>query len=191
MTSDIRPHAQQPSSATSDTTVAQVQAESILVHHRLLDFITSWGYLGHIPKAPGTFGSLGAILLAAVLLYILPTLTTSPLWVVFCLVIAALGIYTSNLGLSYKIYGDKVKDPQCIVIDEACGIFISLWGIPYTPTNLFLAFILFRFFDILKPPPIRQLEQLPNGWGIMADDIAAGVMANILLRIIAAYVLTS
>ena len=71
------------------------------------------------------------------------------------------------------------KDPGKINIDEVAGMTVALIGLPKTAVVWFTAFLVFRFFDIVKPPPIRRLEYLPAGWGIMTDDIAAGIYANI------------
>jgi phosphatidylglycerophosphatase A len=69
------------------------------------------------------------------------------------------------------------------VIDEVAGMCISLLWIPATPLNIFIGLVLFRFFDILKPLFIRKLEALPGGWGVMFDDVLAGIYANIILQI--------
>jgi phosphatidylglycerophosphatase A len=78
----------------------------------------------------------------------------------------------------------KIEDPSHVVIDEVAGQSIALLGATVADWRYALAaFILFRAFDIVKPPPVRQLERLPRGWGIMMDDVAAGVLALIVLRI--------
>jgi phosphatidylglycerophosphatase A len=78
----------------------------------------------------------------------------------------------------------KTKDPGCIVIDEVAGMMVTLLGLPVTMTTAVAGFFLFRLFDIIKPPPARQLDRhLGGGWGIVMDDIAAGIMANIVLRL--------
>jgi phosphatidylglycerophosphatase A len=76
------------------------------------------------------------------------------------------------------------KDPQRVVADEAVGQWIALIGAPTNAKYAFIGFILFRAFDIWKPPPVRQLEQLPAGWGIMLDDVGAGIYALICLQAI-------
>jgi phosphatidylglycerophosphatase A len=75
--------------------------------------------------------------------------------------------------------GDKheTPDPSIVVIDEIVGIWITLMFVPKTWVAVLIAFIAFRVFDILKPPPARNVEQIPNGWGIMLDDVIAGVYA--------------
>lgn len=76
------------------------------------------------------------------------------------------------------------EDPSKVVIDETVGLWISMLFIPINTYTLILAFILFRFFDILKPLGIRKLDQLKNSWGVMLDDILAGVYANMVLQLI-------
>ena len=77
-----------------------------------------------------------------------------------------------------------LKDPQCVVIDEVAGQLIPFLAIPASWKSLLLGFILFRGFDIVKPPPVRQLERLPEGLGIVMDDVAAGVYALGVIEIL-------
>jgi phosphatidylglycerophosphatase A len=74
-------------------------------------------------------------------------------------------------------------DPGFIVIDEVCGQMIALFLVSPSLLNLALSFALFRFFDIIKPFPVRNAEGFPGGWGIMADDVVAGVFAALVLRL--------
>jgi phosphatidylglycerophosphatase A len=76
-----------------------------------------------------------------------------------------------------------LKDPQFVVIDEVAGQFITLIAIPVSWKSLLLGFILFRLFDIVKPPPVRQLERLPEGIGIVVDDVAAGLYALVIMQV--------
>jgi phosphatidylglycerophosphatase A len=94
-------------------------------------------------------------------------------------VITLLGIWSS--GVVSTIWG---KDPARVVIDEVSGMCISLLFVPVSIKYVISALILFRFFDIVKPLYIRKLEKFPGGWGIMLDDVLAGLYANILLQII-------
>ena len=75
------------------------------------------------------------------------------------------------------------KDPGIVVIDEVVGQWVSLLFLPFTPATAFVGFVLFRILDIVKPWPARDFEALPGGLGIMADDVMAGIYANLLLRI--------
>jgi len=128
--------------------------------------------LGFFPIAPGTLTSL-----AVVLAYKLSgPAEIPPLWFVagvvalFFLGSAASTAYSGDLGQ---------RDPGRIVIDEACGQLIALFQVPGGWAPLAVSFFLFRAFDIIKPFPIRRLERLPGGWGIMADDVAAGIVAGL------------
>jgi len=94
------------------------------------------------------------------------------------LFITALGIWSGNVVES--IWG---KDHNRVVIDEVAGMCITLLWVPVTPVNVLLALILFRLFDIFKPLYIRRLEKLPGGWGVMFDDILAGIYANLVLQL--------
>jgi phosphatidylglycerophosphatase A len=80
-----------------------------------------------------------------------------------------------------------IKDPQFVVIDEVAGQFITLIGAPVSWKTLLLGFILFRVLDTTKPPPIRQLERLPEGTGIVLDDIGAGLYALVIMQLLLHY----
>jgi phosphatidylglycerophosphatase A len=98
-------------------------------------------------------------------------------------VIALAGVVASDRASRYA----QVKDPQWVVIDEVSGqlltYYLFFWVLPLNWKSWLLGFILFRLFDIWKPFPARQLEHLPGGWGIMADDWMAGIYAAIVLRV--------
>ena len=126
---------------------------------------------GYFPKAPGTAGSLFAILL--VFLFNIPQMTLVLLIIVFTI----LGIWSA--GYVEKEIGD---DPAIVVIDEVVGQWIALLFIPFTLIPVITAFILFRVFDIFKPFPIDQSQALKGGYGIIIDDIIAGVYANIIIQ---------
>jgi len=132
---------------------------------------------GRAPVVPGTFGTLAALPPAVLLSRLLPpwgfALATAML--------SVLAIWTS--GIAARAIG--LKDPRPVVIDEAAGLFVTLLFLPAAPTTVAGAFVLFRLMDILKPFPARQAEGLPGGWGIVVDDLIAGVYANCALRIIA------
>ncbi|MBN2453395.1 MAG: phosphatidylglycerophosphatase A [Candidatus Omnitrophica bacterium] len=136
--------------------------------------ITSFFYLGHSPFMPGTMGSLGGLIIYFLvrgndLLYAFTILFLFTLGVMFA-------------GEAEKVY--KRKDPAMIVIDEACGMLLALFFVPFNIYSVMLGFFLFRIFDILKPPPARRLERLTGSLGIMFDDIVAALYTNIILQII-------
>jgi phosphatidylglycerophosphatase A len=93
--------------------------------------------------------------------------------------VTLLGVYVGN-----KVEPFWGKDSYRVVIDEVAGMWITLFLIPPTLSLLILGFILFRFFDILKPLYIRRMEAFKGGWGVMADDVLAGIYANVLLQLI-------
>ncbi len=139
---------------------------------RRTKLITSIFYLGHSPLVPGTIGSL-----AGVLIYLM--VRDHPILYGFSIIfIFVLGIVFS--AEAEKIY--KQKDARAIVIDEACGMMLSLAFLPYKLWLVISGFVLFRFFDIIKPPPARSLEKLPGAWGIMMDDILAALYTNLILQ---------
>jgi phosphatidylglycerophosphatase A len=84
-------------------------------------------------------------------------------------------------GKAARALGEK--DPGCIVIDEVAGYLVATAFVPHSLGYLLGAFVLFRFFDIAKPGPIGRLQDIPGGWGIMADDLAAGLAANAVLQL--------
>jgi phosphatidylglycerophosphatase A len=136
---------------------------------------TSLG-IGYIGKGAGT-AAAGATCLVWYVVH--PDALNFVPAVIATILITALGIWSGNIVES--IWG---KDHNRVVIDEVAGMCITLLWIPVTPLNILIGLILFRFFDILKPLFIRKLENLPGGWGVMFDDVLAGVYANIVLQII-------
>jgi phosphatidylglycerophosphatase A len=132
-------------------------------------------YAGYVPIAPGTLGTLVAVPLAYVLSLLGPLEA-----VLFIAGFAGLAVWVS--GEAEKIF--KRKDPGLIVIDEMAGFLVTLFLIPWSAKNVVIGFFLFRLMDIAKPFPIRRLEsKWPGGWGVVGDDVLAGVYANILLRL--------
>ncbi len=133
---------------------------------------------GYLPKAPGTWGSL-----LAVFAFIFLAKLSLVLQVLVVVIISLVGIYTAN-----KVAKEEgKKDPKMVVIDEIAGQFLALIGLSPRPFILLSAFFLFRALDIIKPPPVRQLERLPGGVGIMADDLMAGLLTNLILRLLAPF----
>jgi len=140
----------------------------------ILKNIATLGFTGYIPYAPGTFGTLIGLIFFMLLK---PSLS---LHLIILFITISLGIYASSAA--EKILNEK--DSPKIVIDEFSGFLVSVLFLPFTPNLVLSAFLLFRFFDIIKPLGIRKLEKtLSNGAGIMADDILAGIYTNIILQI--------
>ena len=128
-------------------------------------------YIGKLPFAPGSWGSLGAM----VLWLFLPLSYFAHLTVI--LILFTLGVYASK-----KVAEDlNDNDPSEVVIDEAVGMGISLFMLPHSLGLYLLAFFLFRLFDIFKPSFIYRIQNLPGGWGIMLDDVLAGLFTFVLV----------
>lgn len=163
------------------------------------------GGVGYAPKAPGTFGSIVGVALTACVLHLgwrlfslldssgIPGFQNQPssaLLFVFLpslvlLLVAGIGVWSASEVARYA----GIEDPQYVVIDEVSGQHLTLFlgGGPLALLHwktLLLGFILFRVFDIWKPYPVRKLEKLPAGWGIMADDWMAGIYAALILRLV-------
>jgi len=142
----------------------------------LARFLGTFFYLGYVPKAPGTAGSLGALALAWVLHAYLGV--SGACLTLFGVLLIVPGIWAA--GRVSKDTGSK--DPQIVVIDEVVGQWITLAGAStLNATSWIAAFALFRLFDIWKPPPVRQLERIPGGTGIVLDDAMAGIYAALVL----------
>lgn len=136
--------------------------------------IASFFYLGHSPFMPGTVGSLAGLLVYFVV-------KESALLHAFSMVfLFALGMVFS--GEAERVY--KRKDANMIVIDEACGMLLALFLLPYKLGAVILGFILFRVFDIIKPPPAKRVEAISGAFGIMFDDLIAAVYSNIILQVL-------
>ncbi|MEE8341509.1 MAG: phosphatidylglycerophosphatase A [Candidatus Neomarinimicrobiota bacterium] len=137
--------------------------------------------VGYLPMAPGTWGSL----VAFAVWFIIIELTSTVTFIVAIIIIFILGVYTSSITEKHL----SKKDPSVIVIDEWVGQWIALLFLPKSILWGFCAFLLFRLFDIWKPFPIKTLDNMPRGWGIMLDDVLAGVYALLVLNIIRALIL--
>jgi phosphatidylglycerophosphatase A len=143
---------------------------------RLADIISTWFGCGRSPFAPGTVGSAAAIGIAIVLQ------RYAGFGPVHFAVLALLLLAPATWAAGVSARAAKLEDPQFVVVDEVIGQWISLAGARMLNWKSFLAaFALFRLFDIWKPPPVRQLERLPGGLGINADDVMAGVYAALVL----------
>ena len=129
-------------------------------------------YAGYSGFAPGTVGSAVALCVYC----LLPPLDAF-LWVAFLVPLFFLSVYAAAAGES--VWGD---DPSPVVIDEFVGYFVTVCALPQSLGVAVAAFFLFRVLDIVKPPPVRQSEALPGGWGIVGDDVLAGVYGNLILR---------
>jgi len=136
--------------------------------------------IGRMRPGPGTWGSAATVLLWAMIAYLSPSSLRTPIAIVLVLVTILLGIPAATQ--TARATGSK--DPQFVVIDEVAGQLITLIAIPLSWKAFLAGFVLFRVFDILKPPPVRQLERLPEGSGIVMDDVAAGIYAFLMIHIL-------
>lgn len=134
---------------------------------------------GYSPIAPGTCGAIVGCIVLSIMQEYNPTTTSSISFMILLFICMLLGIFATN-----KLEEDWGKDPSKVVIDEVIGMWITMLAIPFTILNLLIGFALFRFFDIAKPLGVRKMESLGGGTGVMADDVLAGIYANICLHII-------
>lgn len=130
--------------------------------------------IGYIPLVPGTAGSLFVL----IILYFFYPLS---FWVMFIILIVLFlwGLYTAD-----DVEKEKGKDPSIVVIDEIVGMGISVLFLPRNWILFLIAFLLFRFIDIVKPPPIMRSQRVPGALGIMIDDVIAGIYALILVHLL-------
>ena len=138
-------------------------------------------YIGKLPLAPGTWASIFAVLcwyflFQSVNHFVLPAIS------IFLFLIG--GIASDTI-----VKHSKEHDPSRIVIDEWVGQWVALSMMPINIRTGVVAFVAFRIFDIIKPGPVRKMEKIPGGWGIMADDVMAGIMAYFVVLIFYAVIL--
>ena len=140
---------------------------------KIVLFIAQGAYSGRFPMAPGTAGTAVGMLLY-LLVKDLPSLWYGAVFVAVTL------IGTWAAGAADRVLA--TKDSPTIVIDEIAGYLLAMFLIPFAWWAVFAGFVLFRFFDILKPWPLKKLQDIPGGPGVMLDDIGAAVYANIVLQ---------
>jgi len=142
---------------------------------KMVVFLSTGGFVGKIPFAPGTFGSVEGLAVCFFLSRVPVSLSA----------LLAIALILSAVWLSEhaeRIVGKK--DPGCIVIDEVAGMVVTMVGLPFNALTAIAGFVLFRALDIIKPPPVRMFQEgLPGGAGVVMDDVAAGIIGNLLLRL--------
>lgn len=131
--------------------------------------------IGYFPIAPGTLTSLIVIFLYRLFLHKL----SWPLYLLLFFLLFFVGVFASSKYASEL----RKRDPGNIVIDEATGQFLLLFRMSEDWLPLLLSFFLFRLFDIVKPIPIRKVENFPSGWGIMMDDLLAAIYAGVIINL--------
>lgn len=136
--------------------------------------------IGYLKPGPGTWASAATTLAWAGAAYALPAAWRLPVAGAWALAATLIGIPAATRVAR----ADRDRDPSHVVIDEVAGQMIALLGAPLAWKPLLAGLILFRCFDILKPPPVRQLERIPEGAGIVLDDVGAGLYALLVLQLL-------
>jgi phosphatidylglycerophosphatase A len=136
--------------------------------------------IGRLKPGPGTWGSVATVLLWAAI-----STSISPVNRTWVTILAAVAITLLGIPAATRVVrATGIKDPQFVVIDEVAGQLVALIAVPLAWKTFLAGLILFRVFDILKPPPIRQLERLPEGIGIVVDDLGAGLYALVIMHLL-------
>lgn len=141
-----------------------------------IDLLATWGGVGKIKKAPGTFGTLAALPLVWIVAQAGP--------IIYMILTVLLTIAAIFIAEFYeRAHGGH--DSKEVVIDEVIGIMIAMAWLPLTWQSFVAAFVLFRLLDIVKPPPIRHFDRnVKGGFGVVADDLIAGLITNVVLQIV-------
>jgi phosphatidylglycerophosphatase A len=158
-----------PDSSAGDLTTAGTAPRTPL----WATLVATFFGIGRLRPGPGTWGSVATVLLWAALASALSPSLRTPVAIALAVLIALIGIPAAT----QVARGSGIKDPQFVVIDEVAGQLVALIAVPLAWKSFLAGFILFRVFDIVKPPPVRQLEAIPEGAGIVLDDVAAGLYA--------------
>ena len=140
---------------------------------QLATVLATLGGAGYFPIAPATFGSA----LTLGFYWLLPVDAMGQL----CAIAVTVAVGVWSAGVAASVAHDE--DPKSVVIDEVAGMLVACFLLPKAPGPLFAAFLIFRVFDIGKWFPMKQLERLPGGWGIVADDLAAGLLTRLVLLV--------
>ena len=141
--------------------------------------MVSYGGLGLLPLAPGTWGTLGAAATACAVLALWPG--AAAVWLEVCVGFVVLSSIVT-VAFTPAVEHESGKDPQVVVTDEVAGYFATLALVAQPdPAHLVAGFFVFRLFDIVKPWPANWLERLPGGWGVLLDDVMAGIYGALVL----------
>jgi len=142
------------------------------VKRRLVEILATAGYVGYIPVASGTFGTAVGWLCY---LFLQKSVLLFASWIA----VGAVG-GAAICTLAEEIFQEK--DSHKIVLDEVVGYWVTMFLLPSTAGYALAGFLLFRLFDVLKPLGIRRVQAWPGGWGVMVDDLLAGLLANLILQ---------
>ena len=146
---------------------------------RWASLVATFFGLGRMRPGPGTWASAATVLLWAALGHIIPLQSRTLTAIACAAVVTLIGIPAATQVARCT----GIKDPQFVVIDEVAGQMVALIAVPLAWKSFLVGFILFRAFDIVKPAPVRQLEALPEGSGIVLDDVAAGLYALTVMHL--------
>ena len=136
--------------------------------------------VGRLTPGPGTWGSVATVVIWALVSWRIPPEARTWATIAAVIVVTIVGIPAATR----VVRASGLKDPQFVVIDEVAGQLLALIAVPLAWKTFLVGLILFRVFDILKPPPVRQLEHFPEGWGVVADDLGAGLYALIIMHLL-------
>lgn len=137
---------------------------------------------GYSPVAPGTAGALVACGILWALQALFPEQFSGGWEKAHWLLLLAVFFFFLGVKSASRLEKEWGHDPSKIVVDEMVGVWVAMLGVPFSLVNLALAFILFRIFDIWKPLGIRNMERMKAGWGVMMDDVLAGIYAALVLH---------
>lgn len=143
---------------------------------RIAKAIASFFYVGFVPIVPGTFGSMAGL----IVYFLLLPLNSWQIYLGVFALVTFIGIWAAGRAE----HESGIVDPSFVVIDEVAGQLATLFLIPFNWVFVIAGFLIFRFLDIVKPFPARQAERLPGGYGIMLDDVMAGIYGNIIMHIV-------
>jgi phosphatidylglycerophosphatase A len=147
-----------------------------ILNEKIIKLLATGFGSGYAPVAPGTAGSI-----VGVLLYFLLACFSWLIYLLFLLVFTAVAVYVAREA--EVVFGQK--DPPCIVIDEVAGLLWTMLFVSPAIPGVIIGFLLFRFFDIVKPFPVRFLQdRLPGGYGVVGDDVMAGIYSNLVLQVL-------
>ncbi len=146
----------------------------------LATLIATFCGIGRLHPGPGSWASAATVVLWAAIAHLTHPPLRTPLAISLALLVTLIGIPAATRAARAA----TTKDPQFVVIDEVAGQLIALIAVPLAWKTLLVGFILFRAFDIIKPPPVRQLEKLPQGTGIVLDDVGAGIFALVVMHLL-------
>lgn len=141
---------------------------------KILKWIATLGPIGYLP-APGTMGTLAVMPFAFVM-------SSMSLYWQFSITILSFPVFYLVIGGALRHF--RTSDPSQIVIDEVMGALVTFCAIPYNPYSMVVGFVLFRLFDIFKPFGIGKLEKIGGSFGILIDDVVAGLFAHLILRLL-------